>query len=245
MKNKNFFYQQYEKINWENQEKTKINSFVSNFIIKEIISKNKTSTIRVFDIGFGIGFFIKMLYHNLTKFYKDITLAGCEPSDKNYNYFAKKKPLIVRKDVKLKIYHNTFQDVQTNDSFDFITAIYVFPHFSSEDLEKVTQKIYTMLSEKGKFILVVANEKYLEEKLKDKRDLFIENNIIKIDYKEYKEVLHYSDIPQISKLIDYNREERYYLDLFEKEGFELIQKKYLDDSGFICTIFVFEKASIK
>ena len=102
-----------------------------------------------------------------------MTLAGCEPSNKNYNYFVKKKPLIVRKNVKLKIYPNTFQDVQTNDSFDFITAIYVFPHFSSEDLEKVTQKIYDMLGEKGKFILVVSNEKYLEEKLKDKRDLFI------------------------------------------------------------------------
>ena len=37
MKNKEFFYQQYDKINWENQEKTKINSFVNNFIIKEII----------------------------------------------------------------------------------------------------------------------------------------------------------------------------------------------------------------
>ncbi|MFA6023372.1 MAG: class I SAM-dependent methyltransferase [Candidatus Pacearchaeota archaeon] len=241
MKNKNFFYLQYNKINWQNQEKTKINNFVNNFIIKEIISKHHSQNIHIFDIGFGIGFFLKMLYQNLNKSFKDITLAGCEPSDKNYNYFVKKKPLISGKNVKLKIYNKTFQDMQIDDKFDFITAIYVFPHFSPEDLEKITQKIYSMLDEKGKFILVVANEKYLEEKLKDKRDLCIENNTIKIDSKEYKEVLHYSDIPQIGKLIDYNREEQYYLDLFNKKGFELIQKKDLDDNGFICTVFVFQK----
>ena len=57
MKNKEFFYQQYDKINWENQEKTKINSFVNNFIIKEIILKKKGQDISIFDIGFGIGFF--------------------------------------------------------------------------------------------------------------------------------------------------------------------------------------------
>ena len=74
MKNKEFFYLQYDKINWENQEKTKINSLVNNFIIKEIISKNKGKTIRIFDIGFGIGFFIKMLYSKLTKSYKNIVI---------------------------------------------------------------------------------------------------------------------------------------------------------------------------
>ena len=178
----------------------------------------------------------------MTKSYKNITIEGCEPSLKNYNYFVKKKPLKIENNTKLRTYNKTFLEAQTDDNFDFITAIYVFPHFTFDELEQTVKKIYSMLDKKGKFILVVANEKYLEEKLKDKRDLFIENNIIKIDDKEYKEVLHYSDIPQIGKLIDYNREERYYLDLFEKEGFELIQKKDLDDSGFICTIFVFEKA---
>ena len=144
MKNKNFFYQQYEKIKWENQEKTKINSFVNNFIINNIILKHKSSTIKVFDIGFGIGFFMKMLYHKLSKSYKNITLSGCEPSDKNYDYFVKKKPLIVRKNVELKTYKDTFQNMQTNEKFDFITAIYVFPHFSHEDLENIAKKIYSM-----------------------------------------------------------------------------------------------------
>lgn len=65
MKNPKFFYQQYEKICWENQEKTKINSLVNKFIIQEIISKKSGSSIKIFDIGFGIGFFIKMLYKTL------------------------------------------------------------------------------------------------------------------------------------------------------------------------------------
>ena len=53
MKNKNFFYLQYDKINWPNQEKTKINSFVNNFIIQEIILKKKGDEIKIFDIGLG------------------------------------------------------------------------------------------------------------------------------------------------------------------------------------------------
>ena len=69
MKNKNFFYLQYDKINWENQEKTKINSFVNNFVIKNIILKKKGPDIKIFDMGFGIGFFFKMLNQNLNKAY--------------------------------------------------------------------------------------------------------------------------------------------------------------------------------
>ncbi len=50
MKNKNFFYLQYNKINWENQEKTKINSLVNNFIIKEIILKKEDKSIKILDL---------------------------------------------------------------------------------------------------------------------------------------------------------------------------------------------------
>jgi len=51
--------------------------------------------------------------------------------------------------------------------------------------------------------------------------------------------LHYSDIPEIGKIIDYNREENFYLDLLKNNGFELFSKKNLEDNGFICTVFVF------
>ena len=240
MKNKDFFYQQYEKINWENQEKTKINSLVYSFIIQEIISKKKGSSLKIFDIGFGIGFFIRMLYKDLSQSYKNIIIEGCDPSKKNYNYFIK-KPLNFRRDIKLKTYNSTFLNMETDEKFDFITAIYVFPHFVPNELEETTKKIYSMLEPNGRFILVVANENYLKEKLKSMKDLFIERNSVEFNGKKYKEVLHYSDIPKIGKLIDYNREEQFYIDLFRNNGFELIQKKDLDDSGFICTIFIFEK----
>lgn len=241
MKNKDFFYQQYEKINWENQEKTKINSLVNNIIIDEIILKHKSKEIKLFDIGFGIGFFIKMLYKKLLKHYKIINLSGCEPSEKNYNYLLNKSPLNVKNNVKLDFYKETFQNFKIDKKFDFITAIYVFPHFSQEDLHDIVKKIYNMLEEKGKFVLVVANEEYIKDKLNSKKDLSIENNIINLNGNTYNEVLHYSDIPKIGKVIDYNREENYYLDLFKNHNLRLIQKKNLNDNGFICTIFVFEK----
>ncbi|MBU4069435.1 MAG: methyltransferase domain-containing protein [Nanoarchaeota archaeon] len=241
MKNKEFFYQQYNKIDWENQEKTKINSFIYHFIIKNIITKKKGSQIKIFDMGFGIGFFFRILARNLCNNFKEIHLGGCEPSKKNYQYFIKKKSLISGKNTKLKTHHKTFQKVKTKEKFDFITAIYVFPHFSPEDLENITKKIYSMLNKKGQFILIVANEKYLEEKLKDKRDLFIKKNIIQFSGKRYREILHYSDIPKIGKIIDYNREDEYYIDLFKKNKFKLKSKKDLNDSDFIATIFVFER----
>jgi len=240
MKNRNFFYQQYDKINWENQEKTKINSSVNNFIIKNIILNKKDSDIKIFDMGFGIGFFFKMLYPHLIKCYKKIILEGCEPSNKNYNNFIKNS-FKLRENIKLRTYNKTFLETETNKKFDFITSIYVFPHFTSDDLDETAKKIYSMLDENGKFILVVANEKYLERKLKSRRDLFLEKSTIHINGKNYNEILHYSDIPEIGKLIDYNREERFYIDLFKKNNFKLIQKKDLNDNGFICTIFVFEK----
>jgi len=240
MKNKNFFYQQYNKINWENQEKTKINFFINKFIIRDILSKKKGSGIKIFDIGFGIGSFIKMLYKELNTMYKDIIIEGCEPSEKNYNYFIK-NPLIFRKGMKFKIYNKIFLNIKTDEKFDFITAIYVFPHFMSDELEETAKKINLMLEKNGKFILVVANETCLEEKLKSMKDLFIERNFIEFNGKKYKEVLHYSDIPKIGKVIDYNREEAFYVDLFDKYNLKLTLKKDLEDNSFICTVFVFEK----
>ncbi len=239
MKNKEFFYLQYDKVNWQNQEKTKINSFVNNFIIQNIMTNKKGDEINIFDIGFGIGFFFRMLQKNLSKSFKKITFEGCEPSYKNYKNF-KSKPFNLKK-IKLRTFNKTFLQTETDIKFDFITAIYVFPHFASDELKDVARKINLMLNNEGKLILVVANEKYLEEKLKSKRDLFIEKNTLEFDDKKYKEILHYSEIPQIGTIIDYNREEKFYLDLFKKNGFDLDLKRDLDDNGFICTIFVFSK----
>lgn len=241
MKNKSFFYLQYNKIDWKNQEKTKINSFINDYIIQNIILKHTGDSISVFDIGFGIGFFFKMLLAALSGIYKNILIEGCDPSRVNYDYFLKKKPKKLSAGTIINTYKKTFQDIKIANKFDFVTAIYVFPHFLSEDLENVVKKIRLLLKSGGKFILVLAEEKYLGNKLKTEQDLFIERGTFMYKGRQYKELLHYSDIPKIGKIIDYNREESYYLDLFKYNGFHLSRKENLDDHGFICTLFVFEK----
>lgn len=241
MKNKDFFYLQYNKIDWKNQEKTKINSFINDYVIRNVISNHKGDSISIFDIGFGIGFFFKMLLSALEGKYKNILIEGCEPSRVNYDYFLKKKLKKFSEGIVINTHKNTFQDTETDNKFDFVTAIYVFPHFLFEDLEGVVKKILSMLNSGGKFILVLAEEKYLENKLKTEQDLFIEKRNIAYNGKQFKEWLHYSDIPKIGKLVDYNREESYYLDLFKNNYFKLVHKENLNDNGFICTLFVFEK----
>lgn len=244
MKNKKFFYLQYNKIDWKNQEKTKINSFVNDYIIRNIFSNHKGDSISIFDIGFGIGFFFKMLLPSLEGKYKNILIEGCEPSRINYDYYFKKEPKDLPPSVTINTYKETLQNTKTDKKFDFVTAIYVFPHFLSEDLESVVKKIHSMLKDSGKFILVLAEEKYIENKLKTEQDLFIEKGNITYNGKQFKEWLHYSDIPKIGKLVDYNREEIFYLDLFKNNKFNLTHKENLNDNGFICTLFVFEKTRL-
>lgn len=242
MKNRDFFYLQYNKINWKNQGKTKINFFIYDYIFRNIIIRKKGEGIAIFDIGFGIGFFLKMLYRNLWKHYQNIIIEGCEPSKVNYKHFLKKN--LKGGDehgIVFNTYNKSFLRVYTGVKFDFITAIYVFPHFIFNDVKRVVRKIYSMLNEGGRFILIVANEKYLKDKLKNEQDLFIESQNISFDGEKYREVLHYSDIPKIGKIIDYNREESFYSDLFRKNGFALRQKENINDAGFLCTLFIFEK----
>ena len=234
MKNPNFFFQQYDKINWVNQDKTHLNVSVNKFIIDEIISKNSIP-LSLFDIGSGIGFFIRILKE---KFGDDIKISGCEPSKKSYDYF-------INSDIdknNVKIYQDTFQDLNTEEKFDFITAIYVFPNFIETDLIGVTRKISSMLKDGGKMIIVVSNEEYLRNKLETKKDLFIEKNTIEFKGVEYKEYLHYVEIPDMGTVIDYDREEDYYKALLEDNGLKLVNKDNLKSDEYICTVFTFEKA---
>jgi SAM-dependent methyltransferase len=235
MKNRNFFFQQYDKINWENQDKTHLNAAVNQFIIDEIISKS-SAPFRIFDIGSGIGFFIGMLKE---KYGDSIDIEGCEPSQKSYDYFLKSN---INKN-NVTILPVPFQDLKTKGEFDFVTAIYVFPHFIEADLNRVAQKISTMLNTKGKLIIVVSNEEYLRNKLETKKDLFIEKNIIEFKGKEYKEYLHYVEIPDMGTVIDYDREENYYKALLEDNGLKLVNKNKINSDEYICTIFTFEKTS--
>ena len=238
MKNKEFFYRQYDKINWEKQEKTRINVNINDFILKNIIALSKSKQLRIFDIGFGIGIFFEQLQKLSNKY--SIIADGCEPSEKNYDYFTKHFKSKNKK-LKLHTFEKSFFEVNTKTKYDFIVSVYSFPHILFDDMDKTVKQIYSMLLPKAKFVLAVANENYIKEKLRTKKDLFIEDTKVKYKNKEYNEVLHYTDIPEIGKVIDYNRDEKLYLDLFDNNKFKLIKKEDFNDHGFICTIFVFEK----
>jgi 2-polyprenyl-3-methyl-5-hydroxy-6-metoxy-1,4-benzoquinol methylase len=130
MKNKDFFFMQYNKINGKIKIKQKLILQLPH-IIKEIILKKKGPELKLFDMGFGIGFFMKMLLAEAKEKYSKLLIEGCEPSEKNFNALKNKE---------FKISQKPFQEFQTDQKFDFITSIYVFPHFTSEDLEKSLQK---------------------------------------------------------------------------------------------------------
>lgn len=234
MKNRDFFFEQYDKINWSNQEKTNLNAAVYEFIIDKILSK-KDPPFTLFEIGAGIGFFIRMLK---SKYGDSIVIEGCEPSHKSYDYFEKNN---INKS-NVKIHTDTFQKVETLTKFDFITVIYVFPHFIEADLIEIAKKIFGMLNDGGKLIVVVSNEEYLRRKLETKKDLFIEQNTIEFKGKKYKEYLHYVEIPDMGTVIDYDREEEYYKDLLEDNGLKLIEKSNINSDEYVCTIFTFEKS---
>ena len=237
MKNRDFFYQQYDKINWANQDKTNLNIAVYKFVIDEIVSKSKRP-FTLFEIGSGIGFFIKMLKE---RFGNEITIEGCEPSQKSYDHFAKND----EGKESATIYRNTFQELDISKTFDFITAVYVFPHFIEADLGAIARKIVAMLNPNGKLVIVVSNEEYLRKKLETKKDLFIEQNAIEFKGKKYKEYLHYVEIPDMGTVIDYDREEDYYKDILEDAGLKLIEKKNITSDEYVCTIFSFEKDNSK
>jgi ubiquinone/menaquinone biosynthesis C-methylase UbiE len=242
MKNKKFFYLQYNLINWKNQEKTKINDTINRYIINNILNKYSGKDISIFDIGFGVGYFIQTFLRLTKKHFKHILIEGCEPSRVNYAYFQKKLKKYFFPHLRTRFVKQTFQQVKTKNKFDYITAIYVFPHFLLQDLELITKKIYRYLKPGGRFMLVLANERYIKRVLKtEKRNLFIEENVFTFNGKKYHELLHYSDIPKIGRIIDFNRDEAYYQELFKKNGFRLEKKKILNDNGFICTLFLFRK----
>lgn len=228
MKNADFFYRQYDKIEWENQKETGLNKGIYHHIIKEIFDKTSSDHLRIYDIGFGVGLFFTMIQDELEGY--DLELAGCEPSEKNFNAFTNDN---------VEVQNKAFQDISPQQTYDFVTANYVMPEFIPEDLDNVVRNVKEMLDSDGEFIMTTANEEYLKNKLDDREDLVIETDTIEFDNESYEEKLYYAQIPEIGTVIDYFREERFYNDLFTKHGFELVEKEVIEDSGFVCTLFRF------
>lgn len=233
-------YLQYDALNWQQQVKTGINSTLHDFILRNIISRHKGDEIKVFDMGFGIGRFPELLQKTLPGAYKKVILEGCEPSVKNYEYFRSR--ISEKRLSGLRIFNNTLLETDTSTKFHFLTAVYVFTHISSDELEAVVQKISDMLDPGGQFILVMVNEDFLEENMDVQTFRLIERSEFELDGKKYWQVLHYTDIPQIGTIIDHSRQEQLYLDLFKKNGLDLSISTDLIDHGYPCRILGFLKA---
>ena len=179
-------------------EKTKVNFEIFKAIGRYIKSQHR-GPLAIFDIGCGIGSLFDLLTHELRK-QNDVIFEGCEPSAVNYGYFLKKAQSTFKKSTKITVKNTDFLSVITKTKFDFITAVYVFPHFIAEQLPMTARKIHTMLKSHGRFLLVVANESYLRNRLQSEKKIFIEKNTLLFHKRKFEEWMHYSDIRQLEPL---------------------------------------------
>lgn len=235
MKDINTPYEQYNNLNWENQDITGLHAAVYQSIIDFILNNHADSEVSLFDMGFGTGVFLQNLIQVLPNKYSQILLEGCEPS-KSYDSF--KSP--DNSGVKVKLYKKEFLDFDYENKFNFLTSVYVMVHFKFDELESVIKKIKTMLKSGGFFIFVVASEGHFNNtgtvvKLENFFDL-IESTDIEYNNKTYKEFFTKVNIPGIGEVYDYNREESLYVDMFKQNGFTLDKKIEVEEGIFTNSI---------
>ncbi len=215
-----------------------MNSFVYDYIISNIFLKYNDNAISLFDVGFGIGLFLRMFLEKASKKYARVYLEGCEPSKTSFEYFINESG----KEMNMVAHHETIADVKTLSKFDVITAVYVMPAVLFEDIEHFAKKVYLMLNKGGRFYCVIAAEKSYKDS-KNNKDLFtiLEKNNREYKGKHYTEFLHKSLLPGIGYVFDYNRDEDLYADIFSQNGFWVEEKKEIDDGYFLNTLFIFKK----
>lgn len=239
--NERFFYHQYDRIDWEKQKDTGLNLGVNEELLRIIKERHRHSALYLFDIGYGIGFFLQMCCEEISDDYESIHIEGDEPSKQNYEYYEANRS--VPDDITVQTHRQPFLETKTDKSFDVLTSTYVFTHLTQDQLQPAAQKIQEMLRPGGTFLLTVANEAYLQQKLRDDEDLLIQTNKLCLSGETYEEYLHYTEIPEIGNVVDLNREEGFYKHLFEESGLRLCRKEVVDDDGFIASIFIFENTS--
>ncbi len=179
-----------------------------------------------------------MFYANMSDKYQKIHLEGCEPSETSYSYFVD----TYGSTIPVKAHPTDFLNVETSHRFDVVVAVYVLPHILFEDLREVAQKIHRTLNKGGRFYTVVTSETSFKADKNDK-DLFniVEHNTLQYENGVYEEFLHKSFLPEIGYVLDYNRDEKLYIDLFLSNGFVLDKKQELDDGYFLNSLLVFQK----
>ena len=233
-------HEQYNEIDWRNQEKTGINSLVNDQIIDYIVKREIGSSISLFDIGFGVGFFLKRFSERVRDKYKSVYIEGCEPAKKSYEHLLK-NPI---KGVEFKIYPDLFLETKVSTKFDIVTAIYVLPAIVFNDLEATVRKINSLLKPGGRFVCVITSEVSFKSDQKNDKDLFnlIEKQTRVFKGKSYTELFHKSFLPGIGYVYDYNRDQVLYEDMFTKNGFILEKKEDVHDGYFMNALLIFQKS---
>jgi ubiquinone/menaquinone biosynthesis C-methylase UbiE len=241
MKNDNFLSFQYEELDWFKQEEAKINVNINRYIIEEIILRKKSKSINLFDMGFGVGFFIKMFYKKVQDIYDRIIIEGCEPSEKSFSKF-KKSEVEIKNGHYLNLNKSFFLDLKIeDDKFDVLTSIYIFNCLKFGELEKTFEKIANILKSGGLFFLVVSSDNCFLERVRKDKSLIIKKDILEFGGSKYKEITHYTDLEGLGRIVDCNRETSLYIDLAKKYNLSLLEKKEVFDNDLISSVLIFEK----
>ncbi len=242
MKNNDFLFSQYEEeVDWFKQEEANINAGINKYIIDEIVARKKSDSINLFDMGFGIGFFIEMFYERARDIYNNINIEGCEPSEKSFSEFKKEK-IKLKDDHCLNLQNSFFLDLKEEGGrFDVLTSVYVFNCLKFGELEENFNKISSMLKRKGLFFLVVSSDNCFLERVKKDQDLIIKEREIEFQGNKYREITHYTDLEGLGRIVDCNRETDLYIDMAKKKGLFLIEKQEVFDNNLISSVLIFEK----
>lgn len=232
-------YEQYNAIEWKNQITTRLNEPVNMFIIEKYLTISDKDELRIFDIGFGVGFLFTMVTEKLSSVYNKIYLDGCEPASKSFQYFTEHTPRY--ENVEFGVVNSPFLTFDTNNAYDVITAVFVLPHIDIHDLVLVASKISTMLNAEGKCIIVIANELQWKQRVHQHEYELLDLEEVELFGRKYKQVLNKTSLPQIGVVTDYNRDEKLYIDMFENQGLILKARTDLEDQGFISTVLVFQR----
>jgi cyclopropane fatty-acyl-phospholipid synthase-like methyltransferase len=242
MKNDDFLFSQYEKeVDWSKQEEADINANINKYIIDEIVARKKSDSINLFDMGFGVGFFIEMFYERARDIYNNIKIEGCEPSEKSFSEFKKEK-IRLKDDHCLNLQNSFFlESKDEGDSFDVLTSIYVFNCLKFRELLDNFKKISSMLKKKGLFFLVVSSDDCFLERVKKDQDLIVKEREVEFQEKKYREITHYTDLEGLGRIVDCNRKAGLYVDMAKKCGLSLIEKQEVFDNNLISNVLIFEK----
>ncbi len=232
------FYQQYDAVEWSAQMGTHLNRKIYERIIAHI-KKNPSTELSLFDMGFGVGYFLSMLYDAFKDKYNHLLLAGCEPARKSYDYFVTHAP--PASENKLSLSNDAFLEVHNEQKFDFVTAIYVLPNFSEELMPSVVRKICSLLKSEGEFIFATTQFQFIEQAISRHPSRVLKDAHFEYNGSLYRETLHWTELPGVGRIKDYNRERRYYLDLFKNGDFDLLQIEEFESDGFPTEIYYFQK----